>query len=219
MKNKFTFLIGILGVSLFIVSSIVGGFLIENYSILSQYISETYAIDTEYGVILRTFGYIPSGILLTLFFFFGFTYFQSSKLTKIGFLGLGIFYGLATVVVGIFPCDSGCNKQLIDPSFSQVIHNLTGLLTYIFVPICMILIGVGLKKLPNYNRFSIQSITYGAISILFVYLLFSNSNSEYIGLYQRMVEAVFIIWIITCAIKIKNKKPVDSRVGKGEFLP
>ena len=91
MKNKFTFLIGILGVSLFIVSSIVGGFLIENYSILNQYISETYAIDTEYGVILRTFGYIPSGILLTLFCFFGFTYFQPSILTKIGFFGLGIF--------------------------------------------------------------------------------------------------------------------------------
>ena len=149
MKNKFTFLIGILGVSLFIVSSIVGGFLIENYSILSQYISETYAIDTEYGVILRTFGYIPSGILLTLFCFIGVTYFQPSKLIKIGFYGIGIFYGLATVIVGIFPCDSGCSKQLVDPSTSQIIHNLMGLLTYIFVPICMILIGVGLKKITK----------------------------------------------------------------------
>ena len=212
MKNKFTFLIGILGVSLFIVSSIVGGFLIENYSILSQYISETYVIDTEYGVILRTFGYIPSGILLTLFCFIGVTYFQPSKLIKIGFYGIGIFYGLATVIVGIFPCDSGCSKQLVDPSTSQIIHNLMGLLTYIFVPICMILIGVGLKKLPNYNRFSVQSIAYGAISILFVYLLVSNSNSEYIGLYQRMVEIVFIIWIISCAITIKNKKPAANNV-------
>jgi len=212
MKNKFTFLIGILGVSLFIISSIVGGFLIENYSILSQYISETYAIDTEYGVNLRTFGYIPSGILLTLFCFIGVTYFQPSKLIKIGFYGIGIFYGLATVIVGIFPCDSGCNRQLVDPSTSQIIHNLMGLLTYIFVPICMILIGVGLKKLPNYNRFSIQSITYGAISILFAYLLVSNSNSEYVGLYQRMVEIVFIIWIISCATTIKNKKPADNNV-------
>ena len=33
MKNKITFLIGILGVSLFVVSSIVGGILIENYSL------------------------------------------------------------------------------------------------------------------------------------------------------------------------------------------
>ncbi len=33
MSNKFTFLIGIFGVSLFVLSSIVGGMLIENYSI------------------------------------------------------------------------------------------------------------------------------------------------------------------------------------------
>ncbi|SEL99703.1 Protein of unknown function [Aquimarina amphilecti] len=210
MKNRFTFLIGILAVSIFVISSVIGGFLIENYNILSQYISETYAIDTEYGVILRIFGFIPSGILLTLFCFLGITYFQFSKLTKIGFLGLGIFYGLATVIVGIFPCDSGCNKLSIDPSISQVIHNLIGLSTYIFVPICIILIGVGLKKTPNYNNFSIQSIIYGVISMLFIFLFFSNSNPEYIGLYQRMVEAVFIIWIITCAITIKNKKHTNS---------
>jgi hypothetical protein len=211
MNNKITFLFGIVGVSLFVVSSILGGFLIEDYNILSQYISESYAIDSEYGKILRTFGYIPSGIFTTLFCFLGVRYFQSSKLLKIGFYGIGIFYGLATVVVGIFPCDSGCNKELIDPSSSQLIHNFVGLLTYLFVPVFMILIGLGLKKSPNNNTFSLQSIVFGAISILLVYILVSDSNSEYIGLYQRMIESVFIIWIIVCAIVIKNKKPAGNK--------
>jgi len=212
MNNKITFLIGIVGVSLFVVSSILGGFLIENYNELSQYISESYAIDTEYGKILRIFGYIPSGILITLFCFLGVRYFQPSKLLKIGFYGIGIFYGLATVVVGIFPCDSGCNKELIDPSSSQLIHNFVGLLTYLFVPVFMILIGLGLKKSSNNNTFSLQSIVFGAISILFVYILVSNSNSEYIGLYQRMIESVFVIWIVFCAFVIKNKKPAGNNV-------
>jgi hypothetical protein len=212
MNNKITFLIGILGVSLFVVSSILGGFLIENYNVLSQYISESYAIDTEYGKILRIFGYIPSGILITLFCFLGVRYFQPSKLLKIGFYGIGIFYGLATVVVGIFPCDSGCNKELIDPSSSQLIHNFVGLLTYLFVPVFMILIGLGLKKSSNNNTLSLQSIVFGAISILFVYILVSNSNSEYIGLYQRMIESVFVIWIVFCAFVIKNKKPAGNNV-------
>jgi hypothetical protein len=211
MNNKITFLIGIVGVSLFVVSSILGGFLIENYNELSQYISESYAIDTEYGKILRIFGYIPSGILITLFCFLGVRYFQPSKLLKIGFYGIGIFYGLATVVVGIFPCDSGCNKELIDPSSSQLIHNFVGLLTYLFVPVFMILIGLGLKKSSNNNTLSLQSIVFGAISILFVYILVSNSNSEYIGLYQRMIESVFVIWIVFCAFVIKNKKPAGNK--------
>ena len=206
MSNKLTFYIGILGVSLFIVSSIVGGFLIENYSHTSQYISESYAIDTEYGMVLRSFGYIPSGILLTIFSFVGYKKFPKSNLTKLGFYGLGIFYGIATVIIGFFPCDSGCNKQFIDPTISQVIHNLTGFLTYVFVPMSIVLIGLGLKKSPINKKLSIQAITYGIISSLFIYLLFSDTNSEYIGLYQRIIETVFIIWIITCAIAIKNKK-------------
>jgi len=36
--------------------------------------------------------------------------------------------------------------------------------------------------------------------------LFSDTNSEYIGLYQRIIEVIFIIWIITCAIAIKKQK-------------
>lgn len=205
MSNKIIFFIGILGVSLFIVSSIIGGVLIENYSATSQLISETYAIDTQYGLILRSLGYIPSGILLTIFAFAGYKKLPESNLTKIGFYGLGLFYGIATIIVGFFPCDSGCNKEFIDPSISQIIHNLTGLLTYLFVPVSIVLIGIGLKNSPTYHRLSILGITYGILGILFVYLFFSDPNTEYIGLYQRIVECIFVLWIITCAIAVKNK--------------
>lgn len=212
MSNKFTFYIGILGVSLFAITSIVGGLLIENYSLTSQFISETYAIDTEYGLLLRSVGFIPSGILLTLFAFLGYKKLPQSKQTKIGFYGLAVFYGIATVVVGFFPCDSGCNKLFIDPSMSQIIHNLTGLLTYLFVPINILLIGIGLKKSSAYKTLSSQGIIYSVISIMMVCLFFINSNSEYGGLYQRLVEAVFIIWIITCAVAIKNAGPSGQEV-------
>lgn len=211
MRNKFTFFIGILGASLFVISSIAGGLLIEDYSILSQYISETYAIDTKHGLVLRTFGYIPSGILLALFCFLGARCFQSSTLTKIGFYGIGIFYGLATVIVGIFPCDAGCNREFINPSISQIIHNLTGLLTYLFVPVFIILIGMGIKKLPNTNTFSMQSIAYGLASILFVGIFSANPNSEYAGLFQRIIELSFILWIISCAFTIKNRTLYNSK--------
>ncbi len=210
MSNKITFFIGVLGVSLFVASTFIGGLLIENYSATSQYISETYAIDTEYGTNLRIYGIIPSGILLTIFAFVGNKMFPASKLTKIGFYGLGIFYGIATVMVGVFPCDSGCNKEFIDPSISQIIHNIIGFLTYIFVPLSIILIGLGLKKSPFYNRLSNQAIIYGITSMLFVYVLFSNSDPAYNGIYQRIIESVFVIWILTCAFSIKNKIPVSK---------
>lgn len=206
MNNKLTFLIGIVGASLFIISSILGGLLIDNYSIISQYISESYAIDTEYGMALRTFGYIPSGIFIAIFCFTGVRFFAPTKLLNIGFYGIGLFYGLATVVVGMFPCDSGCNKDFIDPSTSQLIHNFMGLLTYLFVPVLIILIGLELRKIQKNTVFPLQSIVLGVISFLFVSVLFLNSNSKYIGLYQRIIELVFILWVVFCAIAIKNEK-------------
>ena len=204
MNNKLLFLIGILGVSLFGVSSILGGFQFENYDPISQFISETMAVNTPYGKTLRFFGYIPSGILLTIFAFGAIKKFPKSSLTKMGFWGLALFYGIATVVVGIFPCDEGCNKELIDPSNSQIIHNLTGLLTYIFVPISIILIGVGLRKSKNYLKLSKIGIVCGLICIVLIGLLMSDPLSTYGGLFQRVVESLFILWIIACSIYIKR---------------
>ena len=52
MNNKVVFFIGILGVSLFAIPSIIGGFLIEDYNLISQWISESDASDTKYGLAL-----------------------------------------------------------------------------------------------------------------------------------------------------------------------
>ena len=126
-----------------------------------------------------------------------------------GFWGIGIFYGIATIVVGLFPCDQGCNKELIDPSVSQLIHNLTGLFTYIFVPISIVLIGFGLRQSKKFEGLSKIAFFCGLISIVFIGLLFSNPTSVYAGLFQRIVELTFIIWIIACSISIKNGKNID----------
>ena len=63
MNNKFVSAFGFIGVSLLLFTFILGGLLIENYNITSQFISESYAVDTKHGLYLRIFGYIPSGIM------------------------------------------------------------------------------------------------------------------------------------------------------------
>jgi len=216
MNGKTIFVIGILGVTLFSIASIIGGFQFDNYNPLSQYISETYAIDTPYGKTLRFFGYIPSGILLTIFAFFGLKKFPKSNLIKWGFSGIGVFYGIATVIAGIFPCDKGCNKELIDPSVSQLIHNMTGILTYIFVPLSIIAIGVGLRKLKTNINLSRISIYCGLNCIVFIVILLSDPLTQYAGLYQRIIEGTFIIWIIACSFFIKNSNRLEIKFDRNE---
>jgi hypothetical protein len=204
MQNKLVFWIGILGILLFIVASTLGGFQFDDYNPISQLISETYAIDTPYGKVLRFFGYIPSGILLSIFSFSAITKFKKSNLTKIGFFGFGIFYGIATIIVGLFPCDKGCNKEFVDPSISQIIHTFTGFLTYLFVPISLLIIGFGLQQSKSYKKLSKLTFVCVVICIIFIGLLTSEPLANYIGFFQRIIEGTFIIWIISIALFIKN---------------
>ena len=99
MSNKLIAYIGILGVSLFAITAIVGPLLIDDYSVISQYISESFASNTEYGWYLQYFGYVPSGILIAAFCITAPKYLPESKLIIAGFLGLLIFYGIGTVTV------------------------------------------------------------------------------------------------------------------------
>jgi hypothetical protein len=211
MNSHFLFWTGILGVTLFAVASILGGLLIDGYSPLSQYISETYASGTPYGKALRFFAYIPSGLLLTIFAFSAVQKFPKSGLIKVGFWGLGLFYGVATFIVSVFPCDAGCNKEMIDPSISQLIHNLTGSLTYLFVPLSILAIGFGLRQLKTHARLSGIAIFCGLISIVFVGLLVSDPLSPYAGLHQRIIEGTFIVWVVACSWFIKDSQQVTKQ--------
>jgi len=204
MKTKLIFYLGILGVFLFVITTVIAASLIADYSHMSQLISESYAIDTQYGLQLRLLGYIPSGVLLTLFCFLAFPYFNGSSFVKWAFIAVGFFYGIATVVVAIFPCDSGCNKELINPSVAQLIHNASGALTYTLVPVAILLIGFGLKEKSD-AKFAAQSKLLGILSISFVFTLMNNQDSDLVGLYQRMVELSLLLWFILCALTIRNK--------------
>ncbi|MBT8187683.1 MAG: DUF998 domain-containing protein [Croceitalea sp.] len=210
MSTNTTFFIGILGAGLFVISSIIGGILIDDYSITAQFISETFAIDAQYGVPLRLFAIIPSGVLFTLFAYGAYMNLPQSNMTKLGFIGWGLFYGVATAVVGIFPCDSGCNRELINPSLSQIIHNLIAAFTYMIVPLCILLIAISLRKWPSFKRLANLGILCGTISYLFVMLLFSDPNSEIVGLYQRVIEGLFIVWMLGCAFRIKKGRSATN---------
>ena len=209
-NNNISFAFGILGVLFFIVSTILAGLQVAGYSHIAQLISESYAIDTPYGLQLRMFGFLPSGFFIAAFSFLAVRILPKSKLTTFGLLGIGIFYGIATVIVSIFPCDKGCNKELIDPSLSQLVHNLSGMLTYLIVPVCLILIGIAARNFKNGNRLSFLSFICGGVSILFVGILSSNMDSAFAGLLQRIIEGAILSWIMICSFYIRSLNKIQE---------
>jgi len=204
MNKTITFWLGFLGAFLFIIPSVLGGFQFDTYSHISQFISESYAFGTPYGLYMRFLGYIPSGILIALFSISCWKILPKSSILKIGLIGFGVFYGIGTIMVGLFPCDEGCNKELINPSISQLIHNLFGGLTYLIVPACLILIGFSSRKWSSSTSFSTLSIICGTVALVFSMLLLSDSNGNYIGLFQRITEGSILFWLVNFAFYIKN---------------
>lgn len=203
---------GFLGVAFFIFSAILGGLQFSNYSHISQFISESYAIDTPYGIYLRYFGFFPSGIFFALFAFLAIKALPKSKSSHIGFLGIGVFYGIATILVSVFPCDKGCGNELVDPSFSQLIHNLTGLLTYLTVPICLLILGLAARKWEKANYVSYFGIFGGITAIVFFGILSEDLHSKFAGLYQRMIEGPVLAWIALCSFYLKNIRSTDYAI-------
>ena len=180
-----------------------GGYLMEGYSHLSQFISEIYASGTEFGLYLRLLGFIPSGLLI-----FWFSLFMAKciaietnqVLAKVGLIGFGVTYGLFTAFSSIFICDASCDGE----SLKQILHNVLGLLTYLTVPIFIMFVGKGLSKNHRTKSIAIKFTLLGYLSIVSVISFFIFYGSYYVGLIQRLTEALFLTNVLLCYLLINK---------------
>jgi hypothetical protein len=206
MIQSKAFWAGILAVLLFVSTTIMGGFLHPGYNHTSQFISELYAVDAPNADMLRYYGYIPGGILFFLFSILSISETPKSFLKTLGFVGVGFGYGIGTVICGFFTCDTGCNPQFINPSLSQMIHNLMGFVTYSIVPVSIFLIAIASRKWANSLAFSNISFILALLSFIFVGLLNADLQSPYKGLIQRIIEGSILLWITACSLYLAKKR-------------
>jgi Protein of unknown function (DUF998) len=198
--------IGIAGVALFVIAAISGALLIPGFSQVSQFLSESYATDTTYGLYLRLLGYIPSGLLIMLFCFSAVNHLPKSKAVTVALRGVGFFYGGGTILTGVFPCDAGCNKEMIDPSVAQLIHSISGLFTYAAVPFFVITLGVFAAKWKGAKLTGKLILLCGFVSLIFAVVFFTQLNSPYGGLYQRILEGSILCAILLTASYLKKNQ-------------
>ena len=197
MEKKGVAITGVMGVLLFVLTSVLGRLLNPNYNHISQFISELYAVDAPNADTLRFYGYLPSGICFVLFSFFLRWILPKSLGNTIGSLLFGFFYGFGTIICSIFNCDAGCNPNLIDPSVSQLIHNAIGLLTYLCVPIALLFIGIN-----NRSKLFFSNYTIATAVISFLLALLLDVHSPFKGIIQRVIEGSFLLWILYCSIYV-----------------
>jgi len=121
-------------------------------------------------------------------------------------LGFIILYGIGTIICCIFYCNSRYNPHNVNPSISQIIHNITGGLFYLFLPFLYFSIFLASKKWPINKTFSYITFLLTFFSLILIIILFQDFKSINKGLYQRLIEATLLIWILYFSFSLNNYK-------------
>jgi hypothetical protein len=196
--NRLSGIFGFLTIFFFISSVIIGGLLNHDFDHYTRIISDVYSPDSTYGNYIAWFGFIPTGISVILFAYF--TRLQTENLWfRTGMVLFGYAYGLGTIITALFPCTEGCVLMLLEPTPSQIIHQISRFLMYTLTSCAMLFFAVGCYEYEE--RFLQQkSIVLGVLTAIFsAYFLFKE-ELNWIGLFQRIIEILIMLWVAFISI-------------------
>ena len=177
------------------------GFLSSDYNSMSHYISELGAVGAEYSKIINYFGFLPiafSALIITLLLQ---SKFSNTRLSRVGFLLVGIGYFIAYFGAFIFPCDFGCPSE---GSFSQNMHMILGLISYLITPVGLILLGIGLRKEPMIIH-SLASFVATFIFLLGFFMMLNPSQIDLLGFWQRLADYTVFALLIFLSLNLKKQ--------------
>ena len=177
------------------------GFLSSDYNSMSHYISELGAVGAEYSKIINYFGFLPiafSALIITLLLQ---SKFSNTRLSRVGFLLVGIGYFIAYFGAFIFPCDFGCPSE---GSFSQNMHMILGLISYLITPVGLILLGIVLRKEPMIIH-SLASFVATFIFLLGFFMMLNPSQIDLIGFWQRLADYTVFALLIFLSLNLKEQ--------------
>ena len=177
------------------------GFLSFDYNSMSNYLSELGAVGAEYSKIINYFGFLPiafSALIITLLLQ---SKFSNTRLSRVGFLLVGIGYFIGYFGAFIFPCDFGCPSE---GSFSQNMHMILGLISYLITPVGLILLGIGLRKEPMIIH-SLASFVATFIFLLGFFMMLNPSQIDLLGFWQRLADYTVFALLIFLSLNLKEQ--------------
>lgn len=201
--KKFVAICGISGVSLYVLSAILGQVLNPGYDPMVRTISMLVYIGAPHKLIFDIL-FIISNFLLLSFSIGLFVLLQKSVSAKIGSVLLTIAAILQIVLFAFFPVQSMYAKMSTVDRIHQNIVNIA----VILLIVAIVLLGYGLSKLLNQKRYIIYSLST-SLSLFLVGLVTSYevaSRSDFRGLWERIMIGIFLQWIVVTSIQIYNSK-------------
>ena len=193
--GSFPALAGISALPLFWLLSNVAATLHPGYNILRQTVSEL-ALG-PYGWI-QTADFFVVGVLVIVFSS-GLYYGVQRRCGFRAGIGILVFVGLGTFLLGFFPTEPGVTPTLVTLSPHLVI---TGAVFSLF-PLAFLLLAPSLKADPFWSSLFVYTVVAGALGLgLFVGIARLPSDWEFFGIYERMLLANGLIWMEIIGIRL-----------------
>ena len=143
---------------------------------------------------------LPLGVLFVLFAVGVMRQVRGSRLASFSAL-LILVHGLASFATGYFPCDQGCAPA--QPSFSQQMHNLAGLVMFLSLTLASLLWGFLSKRLLGSRGFWLFSLACTVLAVATVVLMAQAVEAGHsFGLYQRINYGISVIWVAGLALML-----------------
>lgn len=109
-----------------------------------------------------------------------------------------LLHGVGSLGTGWFPCDQGCAPA--QPSTSQQLHNLSGLLMFLSLTLASALWAWLGNRIAGSRALALFSLACVVLAIITVVLMGQAAhNGQLFGLYQRLNYGVSVIWVASLA--------------------
>lgn len=191
--SPYYYVLGLLTPFWLLIGVAVTGALYPGYSHIDQAMSELGALGAPTHEISPLINNYPLGVLFIAFGLAVYATFKQSWPAKASG-ALITLHGLASFATGYFSCDVACGLE--NPSTSQSLHNLAGLVMFLSLVLASALWTYLALQLLNRRGFAFFSLacTVAALAVLPLMGAAVESGQGF-GLYQRINYGASLLWV------------------------
>ncbi|MDP3401107.1 MAG: DUF998 domain-containing protein [Brevundimonas sp.] len=188
--SRLAFAALVAGLGILAIAVVWAGSVYPGYDHARQFMSELGASGAVTGAEVSRWGFVPNGLLITVFSVLAAWILRRSALAVTACLLLA-GNGIGMTGAGIYPCDFECSRS--DPSAAALLHDLFGGLGYLNA-----IVGVGLAALWARQSEApwLAPLGVGVLIVSLVGFYGVVAEVALMGLFQRAMEAALAVFML-----------------------
>jgi hypothetical protein len=193
--NTVPALVGIVGPIVVVVGDIAASLSTPGYSPIRDSISSLALTPVGW---LQSIGFLAMGLLLEIFVAGLFFNIRRARGFYAG-IGLLAFCGFVLMLIATFHMDAPETEL---PTTAGMIHTIASYGLGLLFPIAILSLAPSLKSTPNWKNIFVYTLAAGILAFVLIIGAFFTEQTDWFGLYERIVVANAIIWVEVVAIHL-----------------